>query len=114
MNNYSKNSVILVRYPFTDLSNSKVRPGVIVSSSNFSEDIFIVPLTSKTRFLLPGEFVLEFWSNAGLHVPTAIKYGIYTVNKILIIKKLGNLSISDAKNLENSLREWLGFHRIQA
>ncbi len=34
MPNYSKNSVILVRYPFSDLSAIKVRPAVIVNSDS--------------------------------------------------------------------------------
>jgi hypothetical protein len=32
MPNYSKRDIILVRYPFSDLSSSKVRPAVIVSA----------------------------------------------------------------------------------
>jgi mRNA interferase MazF len=59
MPNYSKNDIILVRYPFSDLSNSKVRPAVIVSSLHPSQDLIIVPLTSKTGSLLPGEFILS-------------------------------------------------------
>lgn len=33
MPNYSKNDIILVQYPFSDLSTSKVRPTVVVSST---------------------------------------------------------------------------------
>jgi mRNA interferase MazF len=66
MPNYSKNIVILVRYPFSDLSNAKVRPAVIVNTSHSSQDILIVPLTSKTGSLLDGEFVLSDWAAAGL------------------------------------------------
>ncbi|MFH1860659.1 MAG: type II toxin-antitoxin system PemK/MazF family toxin [bacterium] len=109
MHNYSKSDVILVHYPFVDLSTSKVRPAVVVSASHISEDVFVVPLTSKIISLLPGEFVLTHWADAGLNVTTAIKRGIYTVNRSLIIKKVGNLSTSDTKSLENSLRKWLGF-----
>lgn len=108
MHNYSKNNVILVRYPFANLSSSKVRPAVIVSAPHVSGDVFLVPLTSKTTSLLPGEFVLADWNGAGLNVTTAVKRGIYTVNKSLIIKKVGNLSIPDTKSLEVSLRAWLG------
>lgn len=75
----------------------------------FSEDIFVVPLTSKTVSILPGEFVLENWRDAGLNVTTAVKRGIYTINKRFVIKRVGNLSASDSKSLESSLREWLGF-----
>ena len=76
MNNYSKNDVILVRYPFSDLSGSKVRPAVIVSASHISGDFFIVPLTSKTKRLLDGEFVLANWKETGLNVTTAVKRGL--------------------------------------
>ena len=61
MPNFLKNNIILVRYPFSDLSSSKVRPAIIVSAIHVSQDIFIVPLTSKISSLLPGEFVLTEW-----------------------------------------------------
>lgn len=105
---YSKNDVILVRYPFTDLSNSKVRPAVVVSDPHSSEDVFVVPLTSKTVSLLSGEFVLADSTGAGLNVDTAVKRGVYTVNKSLIVKKVGKLSGPDTKSLGDSLRKWLG------
>jgi mRNA interferase MazF len=108
MPNYSKNDIILVRYPFSDLSNSKVRPAVIVSSAHPSQDLMIVPLTSKTGSLLPGEFILSGWSIAGLNVPTSVKRGLHTIKENLVVKKIGTLVQTDSKQLENSLRYWLG------
>jgi mRNA interferase MazF len=108
MPSYSKHDVILVRYPFSDLSNSKVRPAVVVSASHPSQDIMITPLTSKTSPLLEGEFVLSEWAGAGLNVATAIKRGIYTVHESLVIKVIGQLMDIDAKQLEQSLQGWLG------
>jgi len=108
MPNYSKNIVILVRYPFSDLSNAKVRPAVIVNAPHSSQDILIVPLTSKIGSLLDGEFVLANWSAAGLNVVTAVKRGIYTVNRSLVIKTVGKLPDVDIDRLEQSLRTWLG------
>ncbi len=108
MSNYSKGEVILVRYPFSNLSGSKIRPAIVVSIPHISEDIFIVPLTSKTTSLLPGEFVLNHWSKAGLNILTAVKRGLYTVHQNLIVKSIGKLSDTDAKNLEQSLHAWLG------
>jgi len=108
MPNYSKNIIILVRYPFSDLSNAKVRPAVIVNAPHSSQDILIVPLTSKTEALLDGEFVLSNWAVAGLNVITAVKRGIYTVNRSLVIKTVGKLVDADIERLEQSLRIWLG------
>jgi mRNA interferase MazF len=107
MPSYSKNEVILVRYPFSNLSGSKVRPAVVVNAPHVSQDIVIVPLTSKVSTLLPGEFVLTDWKTAGLNVPSAVKRGLYTVHRGLAIKSVGRLSVADAGRLEGSLRDWL-------
>ncbi len=40
---------------------------------------------------------------------TAVKRGIYTVNRSSIVKKVGKLSGPDAESLEDSLRKRLGF-----
>ena len=108
MPSYSKHEVILVHYPFSDLSSSKVRPAVVVSTSHPSQDIMITPLTSKTSSLLEGEFMLSDWAGAGLNVATAVKRGIYTVHESLVIKVIGQLMDIDAKQLEQSLQGWLG------
>ena len=104
----SKNDIILVRYPFSDLSDSKVRSAVVVSAPHVSQDIFIVPLTSKTASLLGGEFLLADWKAVGLNVPTAVKRGLYTVQQTLVAKTIGQLTQRDSSKLELSLRGWLG------
>ncbi len=106
---YSKHDVILVKYPFSDLSTTKVRPAIIVSASHPSQDYFIVPLSSRTQNLQRGEFILANWQSAGLNVESSVKRGIFTIKETLIIKKIGILNSEDVKNLKNALREWLGF-----
>lgn len=107
MPNYSANDVVLVRYPFTDMTSLKVRPAVVVATYAGSPDHVIVPLTSRLTHLTPGEFVLSDWKGAGLHVATAVKRGIYTVHASLIFKSIGQLPSADAKTLTASLRLWL-------
>jgi mRNA interferase MazF len=106
---YFKNEVILVKYPFSDLSTTKVRPAIIVNSPHSSQDYFIVPLSSRTQNLLSGEFILKYWQSAGLNVESSIKRGIFTIKETLIIKKIGILSSEDSYNLEQSLKKWLGY-----
>jgi len=108
MPSYSKHDIILVRYPFSDLSSSKVRPAVVVSAPHPSQDIIVTPLTSKTSSLLQREFVLSESAVAGLNVATAVKRGVYTVYESLVIKVIGQLVDTDAEQLEQSLRGWLG------
>ncbi len=108
MPGYSKNDIVLIRYPFSDLSGSKVRPAIIVSTPHPSQDLFIVPMTSRTAGLLAGEFILDYWEKAGLNVPTPIKRGLYTIHEKLVVKAVGRLVEGDARRVETSLRGWLG------
>jgi mRNA interferase MazF len=107
MPNFSKNEVILVRYPFSDLTAAKIRPAIVVGVAHRSADCLIVPLTSKIGDLRSGEFLLAEWQAAGLNVPSVVKRGVYTVHDSLILKSVGRLASQDAKQLERSLQEWL-------
>jgi len=104
MPGFSKDEVILVRYPFSDLTAVKVRPAVVIDAPHASQDRLVVPLTSRTASLLPGEFVLADWAAAVLNVASAVKRGIYTVHPTLILKCIGRLSGQDSQRLEESLR----------
>lgn len=108
MPNSQRSDIVLVRYPFSNLSGAKVRPAVVVNAPHISQDVIIVPLTSRVIGLLPGEFVLRQWQQAGLNVPSAIKRGLYTVEESLIVKTIGQLTQIDEQALETSLRGWLG------
>ena len=108
MPNFSQNEVILVRYPFSDMAATKVRPAVVVSAAHPHNDYLVVPLTSKTADLHVGEFILADWQSAGLNLPSAVKRGVYTVHGSLILKSVGRLSTRDSQQVEKSLRQWLG------
>lgn len=107
MASYSKLDVVLVRYPFSDLTGTKVRPAVVVNPPHVSQDLLVVALTSQTTNLLAGEFVLSKWSEAGLNLQTALKRGVYTLHESLIRKRVGTLQAEDAARLDQSLHFWL-------
>lgn len=108
MPSYSKGDVVLVSFPFSNLSDSKVRPVIVISTPHASQDLFVLALTSKTARLLTGEFVLSQWKNSGLNVASAVKRGVFTIHESLIVKSVGTLSESDAARVDDSLRNWLG------
>jgi mRNA interferase MazF len=108
MASYSRNDVILVRYPFTDLTGAKVRPAVVVHAPHPSQDCLVVPLTSRVSPLQPGEFVLLDWASAGLNVPSAVKRGVSTVHGRHVAKLVGRLTPADSVLLDQALSAWLG------
>ena len=107
MPNYSRNDVVLVSYPFSDRTGSKVRPAVIVSGPHRSRDLFVVPLTSRADRLVEGEFSLAEWQNAGLNMASAVKRGLFTVHESFILKRVGTLATMDTSQINESLRAWL-------
>jgi hypothetical protein len=60
MPSYSKNDVILVHYPFTDLSATKVRPAVVVQAPHAAQDLIIVLAGRRcVTIVLPSPFSLK-------------------------------------------------------
>ena len=105
--NYSKGDVVLLPYPFTDLTASKVRPAVVVSSNRGKySDLFVIPLTSRTNNLGTGEFLLAGWQYAGLNVPSAVKRGCVLVDAALFRKKVGSLAPADLTSINASIKFW--------
>jgi len=101
----SRNDVILLPIPFTDLSSSKVRPAIVVGHGSWSGDLFVVPVTSQ---LSNADMLLNDWQAAGLNVPSGIKGQICTVEDRLVRKVVGTISSGDQVALNDQLRRWLG------
>jgi mRNA interferase MazF len=102
--NYEKWELVLV--PFTDLSQSKRRPGLIVSPNTYnqSQDVVIAYVTSeKTPEKRLGDYTVQKWQEAGLPKPSLVRMKFATIQKTMIIKKLGKLLQEDSDALEQNL-----------
>ena len=100
----SRNDVVLLPIPFTDLSSSKVRPAIVVGHGSWPGDLFVVPVTSQ---LANANLPLNQWAQAGLNVPSGIKGQICTVEARLVRKVVGRISDQDREALNALLREWM-------
>jgi mRNA interferase MazF len=100
--NCSRNDVILLPIPFTDLTSRKVRPAIIVGRSG--ADLFLVPISSV---LSNTDFPLKEWRAAGLNAPSGVKAQLATVEERLVVKIVGQLAATDAQVLNDRLRTWL-------
>lgn len=101
----SRNDIVLLPIPFTDLSSSKVRPAIVVGHGSWTGDLFVVPVTSQ---LSNADLLLNDWQAAGLNVPSGIKGQICTVEDRLVRKVVGNISHLDREALDTQLRHWFG------
>jgi mRNA interferase MazF len=102
---FSRNDVVLLPIPFTDLSSRKVRPAVVVGHSSHAGDLFVVPISSQLQSV---DLRFQDWRAAGLNVPCGIKSQLATIEDRLVVKTVGVLSPPDRTALEDRLRAWLG------
>lgn len=112
MTAYSFGDVILVPFPFTDQSQSKQRPAVVVSSARYNTerpDLVLMAITSQVRSPPAfGESSVRDWQPAGLIKPSVIKPVLATLDQRLVRKTLGRLSETDRSAITAVLHLLLG------
>jgi len=69
----SRNDVVLLPIPFTDLTSRKIRQAIVVGRKG--TDLFVVPVSSV---LSNTDFLLQEWQGAGLNVPSGLKAQLAT------------------------------------
>ncbi|WP_309232644.1 type II toxin-antitoxin system PemK/MazF family toxin [Cylindrospermum sp. FACHB-282] len=102
--------MILAPFPFTDFSQTKLRPAVVLwVSSTGSNDIVICFISSQNLITLqPEEFLisdsdLEF-ASTGLKVSSKVIVSrIVTIDRNLITRRIGNLGINQLQELNTRL-----------
>ncbi|MEK6324229.1 MAG: type II toxin-antitoxin system PemK/MazF family toxin [Acidobacteriota bacterium] len=108
MTSYEFGDVVLVPFPFTDQSARKKRPAVVVSSTAYHSDhsnLILMGLSSQiTASTRVGEVTVSDWKKAGLIGPSVVKAVMTTVERKLVIRKLGALSDADCDAVKKTLR----------
>jgi mRNA interferase MazF len=112
MTDYDFGDVVLVPFPFTDHETTKKRPAVVASSSVYNRkrpDLVLMPVTSQIeRPALFGEVEVTKWKESGLLRASVIKPIFATIEKGLLLRKLGRLDTGDRKALAGILQDLLG------
>lgn len=106
----TKGDIVLVPFPFTDLSGQKVRPVLVLHTEMKSEDRIVALFSSikpkKTYFF---DLHVTPSKHNGLKVSSIVKINkIATLEKKLIIGQLGKLEVSHIKEVNKKLRRLMG------
>ena len=104
--NYKKWEIILVPFPFTNLTSSKKRPALIISPDEYNNEMDVVIAFITSKLDLPyrfGDYKIKNWKEANLPKPSMIRRKFATIDKSIIKKKLGKLSKEDIIKLKNQL-----------
>ena len=107
MNDVRPGDVLLVEVPFTDLSQSKKRPAVVLLSRG--RDHLIAFFTSRLEQAGPDDLMVTATTSNGLAVDSAVLVTkLFTLHESLILRRLGRLSDSDHRSLIQRLVALLG------
>jgi mRNA interferase MazF len=109
-------TIVLVPFPFTDLTSTKVRPALILSKTDAeAKDLVLAFITSRTdeqnkrgRFLL--KVMDRHAKKTGLKVDSLIRFDkLATLNKKIILGELGTLDKEVLAKAKTRFQEVFGF-----
>lgn len=108
---YNRGDVVLVPFPFTDLSSAKQRPALVVSADVFNavrDDVLVAAITSQVpatfaadEFLIPAGALAA----CGLPKPSVVKLNkMVALHHQLVIKRIGVLPATALGQVLTQLR----------
>lgn len=107
-----RGSVVLVPFPFTDLSAVKRRPALVISTDTYNAatgDVIIAQITSRVNSPpRPGDYRPKRWREAGLLLPSLVRARITTLESSMLIRTLGLMSPEEMTAIDRALASALG------
>lgn len=92
-----KGNIVLVPFPFSDLSQTKFRPSIVLWVDPFGKDVTLCFVSSqKIGRMNKGEFLIDIrdsdFSKTGLKVSSKVKVTkVTTLERTLATRRLGSL-----------------------
>ncbi len=103
-----RGAIVLVPFPFAELTAKKARPTVVVSGARFFRaegKIIVAAITIHVAARSgPTNFHLVDWQEAGLLKPSVITSWLATLSTDVILKKIGTLTKAQLGAFESALR----------
>ena len=100
--------IVLIPFPFTDLSATKKRPALVISYTDFNrknQDILVCQITHNLKQRTHSVFINNGNLESGnLAVESLIKTNkIFTIDKGLVIKKIGKVDTKTYLQVYNEI-----------
>lgn len=99
----AKGDIVLITFPFTDLSGTKLRPAVVLIDS--PDDLTVCFITTQTQWQENNDLQITPTTTNGLRKISLIRINkIATLDKTLAKGLLGKLDLLETVSLNNSLK----------
>ena len=107
MRKYNQGDIVLLPYPYTDLSDTKQRPVIIISKDSINNHNFIVAKITSVIRNDQFSFLIK-----PVSIDTKLKHRsevrtneVFTVHKSLIIKKFASFSREALQQLTDRIKD---------
>lgn len=105
---FQRGEIVLIPFPYTDLSTTKTRPAVVISSPAYqavrSELLLAYVSSQVAKATPPIDYLLNDWKQAGLLKPSFVRPKVAAIEPNLIVHQIGQLSSRDIDEVDRRLR----------
>ncbi|MBT4376905.1 type II toxin-antitoxin system PemK/MazF family toxin [archaeon] len=100
---YTKGEIVVVPFPFSDLSSSKRRPALIISTPK-GEDILLTQITSKFNLNKYSINISKDFEKGNFPEESFVKINrLFSADKNIILYKKGKLKKSKIREIKKSI-----------
>lgn len=111
---YKVGDIILIPFPFTDLSGNKVRPALVLGVQNSADDITVCFISSVVpkkvqKFDVVIDQKNKDFKQTGLKLKSIVKTTkIATLDKAVILGKIGEIDKVSINTIKRALKIYFG------
>jgi mRNA interferase MazF len=99
-----KGDIVLIKFPFTDLTGSKLRPALVLFESG--DDVIVSFITSVLSERFTGDVLLKKNEQNGLKKDSILRLAkLATLSRSLIAGRLGAFSNEELNAVKRGLRD---------
>jgi mRNA interferase MazF len=99
-----KGDILLIPFPFTDLSGNKLRPAVVLVSARL--DVTVAFITTQLQWQEPTDIILHPTASNGIKKTSLIRLSkIATIDYSLTLGKIGTIDSSEVEELNSKLKQ---------
>jgi mRNA interferase MazF len=98
-----KGDIILVPFPFTNLSTTKLRPALILIENTL--DVTVSFITTQLQWLEPTDIILQPQPANGIKKPSLVRLSkMATIDKSLIVGTIGSIDQNQLAEVNLNLK----------
>ncbi len=103
-------AVVVVPFPFVDRNVTRRRPALVVSTEAFQAGhsaTVLAMITTARASGWPSDVELMDWREAGLRTACQVRMKLFTLDRALVVGRIGALSAGDRQRVVAAMRATL-------